>query len=86
MFTQVLIRRLRDPAAATRHRHRVGASVDARRVAARISRVGQVVLGLLWLTDGVMQFQPYMFDTTFITGVILPNTSGQPGIIRTPIT
>jgi hypothetical protein len=27
-----------------------------------------------------------MFDTTFITGVILPNTSGQPGIIRTPIT
>ncbi len=43
------------------------------------------MLGLLWLADGVMQFQPYMFGRTFITGVILPNASGQPGVIRTPI-
>ncbi|MFZ0090903.1 MAG: hypothetical protein WAL63_15440 [Solirubrobacteraceae bacterium] len=53
--------------------------------AARISRVGQLVLGLLWLIDGALQFQPYMFGRTFITGVILPSASGQPGIIRTPI-
>jgi hypothetical protein len=50
-----------------------------------IARVGQVALGLLWLLDGVLQFQPYMFGKRFVTGVILPAASGQPGIIRGPI-
>lgn len=54
--------------------------------AQRITRVGQVALGLLWLTDGALQFQPYMFGRTFITGVILPAAAGQPGIIGGPIT
>jgi hypothetical protein len=45
-----------------------------------------VVLGLLWLVDGLLQFQPYMFGKTFITGVLLPNATGQPGIIGAPIT
>ena len=49
------------------------------------ARIGQVALGLLWLTDGSLQFQPYMFGKTFITGVILPATRGQPGIIGAPI-
>lgn len=53
---------------------------------ARISRLGQVLLGLLWLLDGVLQLQPYMFGKTFITGVLLPNAAGQPGIIGGPIT
>jgi hypothetical protein len=44
------------------------------------------MLGLLWLIDGVLQFQPYMFGRTFITGVLLPNATGQPGIIGAPIT
>jgi len=48
--------------------------------------MGQVVLGLLWLIDGLLQFQPYMFGKTFITGVLLPNAVGQPGIIASPIT
>jgi hypothetical protein len=52
----------------------------------RVARLGQVALGLLWLIDGLLQFQPYMFGKTFITGVILPNASGQPGIIGSPIT
>jgi hypothetical protein len=34
----------------------------------------------------VLQLQPYMFGRTFITGVILPNALGQPGIIGSPIT
>ena len=54
--------------------------------AQRITRVGQVALGLLWLTDGALQFQPYMFGRTFIAGVILPAAAGQPGIIGGPIT
>lgn len=52
---------------------------------AKIARIGQVALGLLWLTDGALQFQPYMFGRTFITGVILPAGRGQPGIIAAPI-
>lgn len=51
----------------------------------KVARIGQVALGLLWLTDGALQFQPYMFGRTFITGVILPASRGQPGIIGAPI-
>ena len=58
----------------------------ARSQAARVTRIGQVVLGLIWLLDGLLQFQPYMFGKTFITGVILPNAAGQPGVIASPIT
>lgn len=54
--------------------------------AARVARLGQVVLGLIWLIDGLLQFQPYMFGKTFVTGVIDPNAVGQPGIIASPIT
>jgi hypothetical protein len=53
---------------------------------ARVTRLGQVLLGLLWLMDGLLQFQPYMFGKTFITGVLLPNAVGQPGIIASSIT
>ena len=53
---------------------------------ARIARAGQVALGLLWLIDGILQFQPYMFGKTFVTGVLLPNATGQPGVIAAPIT
>jgi hypothetical protein len=52
----------------------------------RVGRLGQVALGLLWLIDGVLQFQPYMFGKTFVTGVILPSTLGQPALIGSPIT
>jgi hypothetical protein len=58
----------------------------ARSRAARVTRLGQVVFGLIWLLDGLLQLQPYMFGKTFITGVILPSAAGQPGIISTPIT
>lgn len=54
--------------------------------AARIRRFGQIVLGAIWLIDGALQFQPVMFGRTFITGVILPNADGQPGLVAAPIT
>jgi hypothetical protein len=53
---------------------------------ARVTRLAQVTLGLIWLLDGALQFQPYMFGKTFITGVIDPNAVGQPAIIAEPIT
>jgi hypothetical protein len=54
--------------------------------AARIRRIGQIALGALWLIDGGLQFQPYLFGKGFVTGVILPNAAGQPGIIASPLT
>jgi hypothetical protein len=53
---------------------------------ARLARTAQVLLGVIWLIDGALQFQPYMFGKTFITGVILPNAQGQPAVIADPIT
>lgn len=52
----------------------------------RIARRGQIALGLLWLIDGALQFQPYMFGKSFITGVLLPSAAGQPSFIGAPIT
>ncbi|MCL6094436.1 MAG: hypothetical protein M1519_01190 [Actinobacteria bacterium] len=37
-----------------------------------------VALGVIWFIDGLLQLQPYMFTKGFVTGIILPNTSGQP--------
>jgi hypothetical protein len=78
---------LKSPAAVARsHLSDLREVPVARSRAARLTRIGQVVLGLLWLIDGLLQFQPYMFGKTFITGVLLPNAVGQPGIIASPIT
>lgn len=52
----------------------------------RGARAGQTALGLIWLADGILQFQPCMFGKSFVTGVILPSASGQPGIVASPIT
>jgi hypothetical protein len=50
-----------------------------------VQRIGLVVLGLLWLIDGLLQLQPYFFEH-FVEGVLAPNASGQPGIVGEPIT
>lgn len=49
------------------------------------ARRGQIALALLWLIDGALQFQPYMFGKSFVTGVLLPSAAGQPNFIGTPI-
>lgn len=54
--------------------------------AARIRRIGQIALGVIWLIDGGLQFQPYLFGKALVTVVILPNASGQPGIVASPLT
>ncbi len=45
----------------------------------------QVVLGLLWLLDGVLQAQPFMFTHGFATQVLAPVGEGQPGFVSGPV-
>jgi hypothetical protein len=51
----------------------------------RTTRGGQLALGLLWLIDGGLQFQPYMFGRSFVTGVLLPSAAGQPRFVGAPL-
>jgi hypothetical protein len=46
----------------------------------------QVCLGLVWLLDAVLQFQPYMFGPFFVTQVIQPAIAGNPAVIAGPAT
>ncbi len=66
-------------------------STIARRLTALTSqtrspaRIGQIVLGLIWIADGLLKLQPYFF-AHFVSGVIGPSATGQPGVIGHPIT
>jgi hypothetical protein len=52
----------------------------------RTQRTLQVVLGLFWLLDAGLQFQPFMFGSGFTTTFLLDNAQGQPDVIRWIIT
>jgi hypothetical protein len=58
-------------------------TVPARRGITR--RDLQVALGMLWLIDGVLQAQPFMFGPGFATQVIAPTGQGQPGFVAAPV-
>ncbi|MGN6679521.1 MAG: hypothetical protein ACTHKL_17305 [Streptosporangiaceae bacterium] len=63
---------------------------DDRRVRARSGlaarrRVLQVALGVIWLLDAALQFQPYMFTRAFVRDVILSTAPGNPAIVARPI-
>jgi len=45
----------------------------------------QVALGLIWLMDGALQLQPFMFRRAFVTQIIAPNEIDQPGFVAGPI-
>jgi hypothetical protein len=47
----------------------------------RTQRTLQVILGLFWILDAALQFQPYMFGQGFVHTFILANASGQPAPI-----
>ncbi|HUB75747.1 MAG TPA: hypothetical protein VL977_01760 [Solirubrobacteraceae bacterium] len=52
----------------------------------RITRRGiQIALGCIWLIDGLLQFQSFMYSKAFLTQVIEPTAQGQPGFISAPI-
>jgi len=62
----------------------VGQRRDFRLV--RTQRVLQIILGLFWLLDAGLQFQPYMFGSGFTTTYLLNNAQNQPDVIRWIIT
>jgi hypothetical protein len=69
--------------APARPLHAVGRLLTAVRHISR--RDLQIALGVLWLLDGVLQAQPYMFTRDFATQVIAPAGVGQPGFVSAPV-
>jgi hypothetical protein len=51
-----------------------------------VRRKAQLALAAIWLLDGVLQYQPYMFTKAFATQIIAPTAQGNPGVIADPIT
>ena len=49
------------------------------------SRGLQVCLGLVWLLDAALQYQPFMFGPFFVTQVIEPSTAGSPAIVSSSV-
>jgi hypothetical protein len=49
-------------------------------------RALQIVLGLFWVLDAALQFQPFMFGRGFVQANILANAQGQPFVIGDLIT
>jgi hypothetical protein len=49
-------------------------------------RTIQIVLGLVWIVDGALKFQPKMFGTSFVDMVIRPMAAGQPAVVASSIT
>jgi hypothetical protein len=45
----------------------------------------QVCLGLVWLLDAGLQYQPFMFGPFFVTQIIQPTTAGTPAIVSTSV-
>jgi hypothetical protein len=51
-----------------------------------ITRRGlRITLGLIWLLDGALQFQSFMYSQGFLKEVIEPSAAGQPAWIGRPI-
>jgi hypothetical protein len=70
---------------------RLGAELPLRRLAlavshARVTRRGlQVALGLFWVLDGALQFQPFMLRASFAREVLAPVGDGQPHWVAGPV-
>ena len=45
----------------------------------------RTVLGLIWLLDGALQLQSFMFTKGFATGIIAPSAAGQPFFVAGPV-
>ncbi len=45
----------------------------------------QIVIGCLWLLDGLLQLQPKMFSGALVSRVLLPAANGQPAFVSGPI-
>ena len=47
----------------------------------RLEKILTICLGSFWLLDGILQLQPAMFTSTFISTVLSPNLQNQPPIL-----
>lgn len=45
----------------------------------------QIAVGLLWLADGLLQLQPFMFTSGFAHEILAPAGAGQPGWVAAPV-
>ena len=45
----------------------------------------QIVLGMLWLLDGALQFQPFMLRSSFAREIVAPTGDGQPAFVAVPV-
>lgn len=45
----------------------------------------QIALGLLWLLDAALQYQPYMFSPAFPTKILSASAAGSPGPVAAPV-
>jgi hypothetical protein len=57
----------------------------ADRQSAGLRRGLQVALGLVWLLDAALEFQPYMFSKAFPATVLAPSAMGQPAFVSGPV-
>jgi hypothetical protein len=46
----------------------------------------QIALGVIWVLDAALQFQPYMFHREFVTAIIEPAGQGSPAVIASSVT
>jgi hypothetical protein len=58
----------------------------ADRESAGLRRWLQVGLGVLWVLDAALQYQPYMFGRGFVTDIIDPAGAGSPALIANSVT
>ncbi len=61
------------------------AAWSADRESAGPRRQLQIALGLVWLLDAVLQYQPYMFTRAFATQVISASAAGSPHLVAGPV-
>jgi len=52
---------------------------------ARWRRGLQVALGLIWLLDAALQYQPFMFTPAFAHDVLAPAAEGSPAVVHGPV-
>jgi hypothetical protein len=70
---------------------RIGAEPPLRRLAVALSHAWvtrrglQIALGLFWLLDGGLQFQPFMLRASFARQVLAPVGDGQPHWVAGPV-
>ena len=65
-------------------RSRLGAGTEAARGAPNVRRLLQLALAGLWLLDGVLQYQAFMFSKGF-SDMLADSASGNPGVVARPI-